>query len=99
MTSMWCNRPNGRSIRLLTVTEATACQAVEHSHDTIQFEAVSARHPSQSRAKTPQALCAEFNYGLNRRTMEPELMVRLLRACICTQTITYKQLVAMLEQA
>jgi hypothetical protein len=31
MTSMWCNRPNGRSIRLLTVTEATACQAVEHS--------------------------------------------------------------------
>jgi len=31
--------------------------------------------------------------------MEPELMVRLLRACICTQTITYKQLVAMLEQA
>jgi hypothetical protein len=27
------------------------------------------------------------------------LMVRLLRACICTQTITYKQLVAMPEQA
>jgi hypothetical protein len=26
-------------------------------------------------------------------------MVRLLRACICTQTITYKQLVAMPEQA
>ena len=42
---------------------------------------------------------AEFNYGLNRRTMEPEFMVRLLRACISTQTITYKQLVAMLEQA
>ena len=60
MTSMWCNRPNGRSIRLLTVTEATACQAVEHSHDTIQFEAVSARHPSQSRAKTPQALCCRI---------------------------------------
>jgi transposase-like protein len=40
---------------------------------------------------------AEFNYRLNRRTMEPDLMVRLLRACICTQTITYKQLVAMPE--
>jgi hypothetical protein len=26
-------------------------------------------------------------------------MVRLLRACICTQTITYKQLVAIPEQA
>jgi transposase-like protein len=42
---------------------------------------------------------AEFNYRLNRRTMEPDLMVRLLRACICTQTITYKQLVAKPEQA
>jgi hypothetical protein len=27
------------------------------------------------------------------------LMVRLLRACICTQTITYKQLVATPELA
>jgi len=27
------------------------------------------------------------------------LMVRLLRACICTQTITYKQLVALPELA
>lgn len=42
---------------------------------------------------------AEFNYRLNRRTMEPDLMVRLLRACICAQTITYKQLVAMPELA
>jgi transposase-like protein len=42
---------------------------------------------------------AEFNYRLNRRTMEPDLMVRLLRACICTQTITYKQLVSMPELA
>jgi len=31
--------------------------------------------------------------------MEPDLMVRLLRACICTQTITYKELVAMPELA
>jgi len=37
---------------------------------------------------------AEFNYRLNRREMEPDLMMRLLRACISTQTITYKQLVA-----
>jgi hypothetical protein len=40
---------------------------------------------------------AEFNYRLNRRQMEPDLMVRLLRACLSTQTITYKQLVAMPE--
>jgi hypothetical protein len=26
--------------------------------------------------------------------MEPDLMVRLLRACISTQTVTYKQLIA-----
>jgi len=37
---------------------------------------------------------AEFDYRLNRREMEPDLMMRLLRACISTQTITYKQLVA-----
>lgn len=42
-----------------------------------------------------QHYVAEFNYRLNRRSMEPDLMVRLLRACISTQTITYKQLVAM----
>jgi hypothetical protein len=29
--------------------------------------------------------------------MEPDLMFRLLRACISTQTITYKQLIAMPE--
>ena len=37
---------------------------------------------------------AEFNYRLNRRSMEPDLMDRLRRACISTQTITYKQLTA-----
>jgi hypothetical protein len=31
--------------------------------------------------------------------MEPDLMTRLLRACISAQTITYNQLVAMQEQA
>jgi transposase-like protein len=35
---------------------------------------------------------AEFNYRLNRRTMEQDLMTRLLRACIGTSTITYDQL-------
>ena len=40
---------------------------------------------------------AEFNYRLNRRTMEANLMNRLLRACIGAQTITYKQLAAMPE--
>jgi transposase-like protein len=42
---------------------------------------------------------AEFNYRLNRRAMEPDLMIRLLRACISTQTITYKQLIATPELA
>ena len=37
---------------------------------------------------------AEFNYRLNRRTMEPTMLPRLIRACLATQTITYKQLVA-----
>jgi hypothetical protein len=40
---------------------------------------------------------AEFNCRLNRRTIEQDLMVRLLRACLSTQTITCKQLVAMPE--
>ena len=42
---------------------------------------------------------AEFNYRLNRRTMEPDLMIRLLHACISAQTITYRQLIAMPELA
>ena len=34
MTSRWCNRPHGRSIRLPAVTEATRLLGmVEHSHD------------------------------------------------------------------
>jgi transposase-like protein len=37
---------------------------------------------------------AEFNYRLNRRTMEPDLLPRLLRACLGTTTVTYKQLTA-----
>lgn len=42
---------------------------------------------------------AEFNYRLNRRTMETDLMVRLLRACVSTQALTYKQLTAVPEVA
>lgn len=42
---------------------------------------------------------AEFNYRLNRRSMEADLMTRLLRACIGANTITYKQLTAMPELA
>lgn len=37
---------------------------------------------------------AEFNYRLNRRAMEKDLLTRLLRACITTSTITYNQLIA-----
>jgi transposase-like protein len=40
---------------------------------------------------------AEFNYRLNRRTMEKDLLIRLLRACINTSTITYDQLTAQPE--
>ena len=42
---------------------------------------------------------AEFNYRLNRRSMEADLMFRLLRACLSTQTITYQQLTALPEIA
>ena len=44
-----------------------------------------------------QRYVAEFNYRLNRRTMEPDLLNRLLRACISTTTITYHQLTTMPE--
>lgn len=37
---------------------------------------------------------AEFNYRLNRRSMEPDLLTRLLRATVATPTITYNQLIA-----
>jgi transposase-like protein len=40
---------------------------------------------------------AEFNYRLNRRTMETDLLPRLLTACLATTTITYKQLTALPE--
>jgi hypothetical protein len=40
---------------------------------------------------------AEFNYRLNRRSMEQDLLTRLLRAGLATSTITYKQLTAMPE--
>jgi transposase-like protein len=41
-----------------------------------------------------QRYVAEFNYRLNRRTMEQDLLTRLLRASFATSTITYKQLTA-----
>lgn len=44
-----------------------------------------------------QRYVAEFNYRLNRRTMEQDLLTRLLRASLATPTITYKQLTAMPE--
>jgi len=42
---------------------------------------------------------AEFNYRLNPRTMEQDLLTRLLRAAILTHTITYSQLTKMPELA
>jgi hypothetical protein len=41
-----------------------------------------------------QGYVVEFNYRLNRRSMEPDLLTRLLRAAITTATITYRQLIA-----
>jgi transposase-like protein len=43
-------------------------------------------------AKHLKRYVAEFNYRLNRRTMEPDLLPRLLRACLGTHTITFQQL-------
>jgi transposase-like protein len=48
----------------------------------------------QVQAKHLRRYVAEFNYRLNRRTMEPDLLTRLLRASIATQTITFQQLTA-----
>jgi len=42
---------------------------------------------------------AEFNYRLNRRNMETTLFHRLVRACVSTNTIIYKELIAVPEQA
>jgi transposase-like protein/Zn ribbon nucleic-acid-binding protein len=42
---------------------------------------------------------AEFNYRLNRRTMETNLFHRLVGACLTTKTIIYKELIALPEQA
>ncbi len=40
---------------------------------------------------------AEFAYRLNRRTMESDLFQRLVRACLATDTIIYKDLTALPE--
>jgi len=42
--------------------------------------------------KHPKRYVAEFNYRLNRRTMEEDLLTRLLRASLATQTITTSNL-------
>lgn len=42
---------------------------------------------------------AEFAYRLNRRTMERDLFQRLVRACLATDTIIYKDLTALSELA
>ena len=45
-------------------------------------------------AKHLNRYVAELAYRLNRRTMEKDLMNSVFRACLSTQTITYKQLTA-----
>ena len=46
-----------------------------------------------------QRYVAEFNYRLNRRTMEANLFQRLVRACLTTNTVIYKELIAVPDQA
>src|SRR5208337_3946776 len=46
-----------------------------------------------------QRYVAEFNYRLNRRTMETNLFDRLVRASLTTNTIIYKELIAVPDQA
>jgi len=48
----------------------------------------------QVQAKHLKRYVAEFNYRLNRRTMEKDMLTRMLRACLGTQTITFQQLTA-----
>src|SRR5271165_1495246 len=46
-----------------------------------------------------QRYVAEFNYRLNRCTMETNLFQRLVRACLTTNTVIYKELIAVPDQA
>lgn len=41
---------------------------------------------------------AEFAYRLSRRTLEADLFQRQARACLATNTIIYKELIALPEQ-
>ena len=50
-------------------------------------------------SKHPPPLCRRIQLQAQPRSMEADLMTRLLRACIGTQTITYKQLTDMPELA
>jgi len=46
-----------------------------------------------------QRYVAEFHYRLNRRTLEANLFQRLVRACLTTNTVIYKELIALPDQA
>ena len=46
-----------------------------------------------------QRYLAEFNYRLNRRTIETNRFHRLVRACLTTNTVIYKELIAVPDQA
>jgi hypothetical protein len=48
---------------------------------------------SHVHAKRLNRYFAEFNYRPNRRTAENDLLPRLLRACLGTQTIALRQLI------
>jgi transposase-like protein len=48
----------------------------------------------QVQAKHLKRYVAEFNYRLNRRTMEKDMLRRILRACVATSTVTFQQLTA-----
>jgi hypothetical protein len=55
--------------------------------------------PHKVESQHLQRYLAEFNYRLNRRTMETNRFHRLVRACLTTDTIIYKELIAVPDQA
>ena len=55
--------------------------------------------PHKVESQHLQRYLAEFNYRLNRRTMETNRFHRLVRACLTTNTVIYKELIAVPDQA
>jgi hypothetical protein len=55
--------------------------------------------PHKVKPQHLQRYVAEFNYRLNHRTRETNRFHRLVRACLTTHTVIYKELIAVPDQA